>query len=699
MNMKHFISFLIIMLSAMTLQAQDLADSLKHRPKIAVVLAGGGAKGVAHIAALKAIEEAGIPVDMVVGTSIGSIVGGLYCTGYSPDTMRQIIASTDWIKMITDNPDFDNNSLSSKLADESYVLRFAIDTNRIKSGTGLGGVIHGTNVLRFFRKLTRFLPDSLDFNDMPIPFACVGTNALTGERTVFTNGNVPMAMRASMAIPTVFTPVRIDSAVYVDGGVCDNFPVDVAREMGADIVIGVDLKVRITEDELYNSAIDLLMNCVDLISQETYRHNIENSDIYIPIDVTGYNAASFMPEALDTLMCRGDRYVALKKPALDSLRQTLALDEEPIRIRIGEYTFARSQDEAMSWKLNEEQSKRRSLYKANDGSLNSSISIGGRFDNVEFATLQIRTNMVLSKDKAALLILQGRFGERLESKVDISRRTVGTQRAGLSYKFERQDISLNNQGRKITDYGLTQNKFNLYFTQEWHHIKYTFGMNYSMYHYSDVLHDADYFTKVKSHTTERFFTYYLKGEVNTLDRQYFPASGHKMEFNADLITDNLLTYQDKSIFPIFSGSLMGAYSLSPNFCLQPHAYLRILVTEDIDEPMVLMNIGGGMFDGQHFRQQYAMAGLSKMELFKEDGLAIAGLTAQYSPFKNHYITLTGDVCSHTNHIHTSLKKESLNMGFDLGYSVRTAVGPVGAKLYWNDLSKKAAFTINAGYYF
>lgn len=673
--------------------------SMTSRPKIAVVLAGGGAKGVAHVAALKAIEEAGIPIDLVVGTSIGSIVGGMYCTGYSPDTMRTIIGQTDWIKMIADNPDFGNTTLSSKKADESFALRFSLDQNRLRSGTGRGGVIHGTNVIRFFRNLTRFLPDSLDFSDMPIPFACVGTNAVSGERKVFTSGNVAMAMRASMAIPTVFTPVTIDSAVYVDGGVCDNFPVDVAREMGADIVIGVDLKVQIADGQLTNSAIDLLMNCVDLYSQERYKQNVANADIYIPIDVTGYSAASFGPEALDTLMCRGDHYASLKKHSLDSLRQTLHLDEEPYRIRVGEYSFARSIESTTSWNPKEEQETRRSLYLANDGSMSSSVAIGGRFDNQEFATLLFRTNIVLSKQRASLLVLQARLGTRLEGKVDYSQRTFGTQRFGLSYKYQQYDIGLNSGGRKVIDLDMRHNKFNLYFTQEWHNIKYTFGLNFNDFRYDDVLLGYDYAARNMEIKSEKFFSYYIKSEVNTFDYQYFPSRGHLVEVSADLVTDNLIAYQDKRMLPIFSAKLKGSYSISERLNLQPHLFARIMMTKDIDEPLSLMNIIGGMFSEQHFIQQQTMAGLHKMELIREDGLGIVGITAQASAFKNHYIVLTTDVCTHANRLSSVLKAESLNWGVEASYNIRTAVGPVGIKAGWNDLNRRFNVTLNAGFYF
>lgn len=693
--MKRLLSTILILLTTLQFTIQAVAEN--ERPKIAVVLAGGGAKGIAHIPVLKAIEDAGIPVDMVVGTSIGSIVGGLYCTGYSPDTMRQIVRSTDWIKLITDNPDFGQASLSSKKADESYLLRFSFDANRLRSKTGRGGMIYGTNVERFFKQLTRFLPDTLDFGDMPIPFACVGTNAVTGECKVFDYGNVPRAMRASMAIPTVFTPVTIDSVVYVDGGVCDNFPVDIARQMGADIIIGVDLKVQTTEQQLTNSAIDLLMNCIDLYSMEKYTRNVADADIYIPIDVTGYSAASFGAAALDSLLCRGEYYASLKKSALDSLRTSLSLTDEPVRIRIGDYSFAKSHANT-SWSSSEEEvATRNSLYEVNNGSMKSSINVAGRFDNVEHASLLAKANMVLSPRKAALLVLQARLGERLQAKVDISRQTFGTQRMGLSYKFQKHNIDMYHQGEKAINLKMLQNKFNYYFTQDWHNIKYSFGLNYNIFNYSDAIIDPNY--RDKPFTTERFFTYYLTGEINTLDYQYYAAKGHRIELRADFITDNLISYKDKAIFPIFSINMQNSFALSERFSMSPHLFARVMISQGAEKPLALMNMSGGLFSEQHFLQQYGMAGVSNMELISEDGFGLVGITGQFNSFKNHYIRVTADVCTHTNHIQDALDSDNINWGINASYNIRTAFGPLSAKAYWNDINKSFDLLLSAGYYF
>ncbi len=697
----------IVMLVAYLLGNTCLAQELKlpaihkkDRPTVAVVLAGGGAKGVAHIPALKAIEEAGLPVDLVVGTSIGSIVGALYCTGYSPDSMTQIIKGTDWIKLITDNPDYRlDKTLSGKKDDESYILRYLLDPSRRGSSTRLGGILGGANVLEFFKELTRFLPDSLNFYDMPIPFACVGTGALDGGKKVFTHGNLPTCMRASMAIPTVFTPVTIDSIVYVDGGVCDNYPVDVARAMGADIIIGIDLKVSQDDSQITNSAIDILMNCVDFYSREQYRSNLEDTDIYIPIDVTGYSAASFGATALDTLLLRGEHYVSLKKNSLDSLATALNLKESPDRIRIGEYTFANANTNS-SW--SNESSL--SLYKANGGSLNSSFNLGYRFDNSEFASLKVRFNLVLSQKYAALMKLQARLGERFDVGTDFSIKTFGKQRFGLDYKFQRHDLKYLYNTKRSVDTEMRHNRFNIYFNQEWRSILCSFGVMYHNYHYRDILVDSqfrDYLPYSETNKyTEKHFSYYFTGEINSLDSQTFPTHGQQMVLWVDLITDNLATYKDKTMLPILSFKWFAALPLSSKFVLQPHIFTRALFKEEsADKPLALFNFAGGFMNAMDFYHQNTMAGLYSLEVIREDGMGVAGLTAQYEMFKNQYLKVSGDLMSHTNNIKYAFNNESLNWGVEASYNYKTPFGPISATFYWNDLSEQFKIFFSAGYFF
>ena len=214
-----------------------------------VVLGGGGAKGASHIGALKYIEEMGIPIDYVAGTSMGSIIGGLYAMGYSPDELTRLISNMNWSEYIGNKIDRSSMSQetrernSTTLVNVSFNLNtlFDNDPNTKFINSLPSAYVNNSSLINLFNDLCIGYQEDMDFNDLPIPFACVATNIVTGEEVVFRNGNVPTAMRASMAIPGVFSPVSIGDMVLVDGGLVNNFPADVLKEMGADIIIGVEV--------------------------------------------------------------------------------------------------------------------------------------------------------------------------------------------------------------------------------------------------------------------------------------------------------------------------------------------------------------------------------------------------------------------------------------------------------------------------
>ena len=190
---------IVAVLMAGTANAQLDSTTVK-RKKVGVVLSGGGAKGMAHIGVLKVLEKAGIPVDIVTGTSIGSIVGGLYAIGYNSHSLDSMVRKQDWTYVITDKEDLRNQSLLDRKKQNTYLFNTGLTFG--KSDSGAGGLIRGKNLAELFQKLFVGYTDSLDFNkDLKIPFACVATNIMDNSEVVFHSGRLPQAIRASMSIP------------------------------------------------------------------------------------------------------------------------------------------------------------------------------------------------------------------------------------------------------------------------------------------------------------------------------------------------------------------------------------------------------------------------------------------------------------------------------------------------------------------
>jgi len=231
------------------LKKKKLESMQVGRPTIGLALSGGGAKGFAHIGVLKVLEEEGIPVDYISGTSMGSIVGGLYSMGYSAEELEKIVLDIDWDSLFDDTLDRKNTPMEQKLLNERYFASIAFRDGRIEIPSGL---LNGYKTYRELKKLTWDAEKISKFKDLPIPFVAVATNLTTGNAVKFEEGDLAQVMSASMAIPSIFSPVRIGDDLYVDGMMSRNFPVQDVKELGAEIVIGVDVGTELDKDKQYN---------------------------------------------------------------------------------------------------------------------------------------------------------------------------------------------------------------------------------------------------------------------------------------------------------------------------------------------------------------------------------------------------------------------------------------------------------------
>jgi NTE family protein len=303
-----------MLLAGVAKATEQFGDTIRPpRPKVGVALGGGGAKGAAHIGVLKYIEEMGIPIDYVAGTSMGSIIGGLYAVGYSPDELAVLIANMNWSAYVGNS--INRSAMSPEMRQRNSTMfmniPFSLEgllKNKSKSISSYlpSAYVNNTALINLFNDLCIGYQEDINFNELPIPFACVATDIATGKEVVIRHGSVPTAMRASMAIPGVFSPVMMDGKVLVDGGLVNNFPADVLRNMGADIIIGVEVsdKLESNLDEvpsLPNVFNYLITNAVSSKREE----NKKLCTLYLDPDITGYGTLSFTPDAIDTLVRRG----------------------------------------------------------------------------------------------------------------------------------------------------------------------------------------------------------------------------------------------------------------------------------------------------------------------------------------------------------------------------------------------------------
>lgn len=270
------------------IQAQQLEDTSK--PKVGLVLSGGGAKGFAHIGVLKIIDSLGIKIDHVAGTSMGAIVGSLYASGYTGKQLDSIFRSLDFDKVINDNLPRSAKTFYERDNTEKYAIALPFNKFKLKLPSALS---RGQNVFNLLSKLTLHVSEVNDFDELPIPFFCVATNIETGEEVILDSGNLPLCITASGAFPSLFQPVNIDGALLVDGGVVNNYPIEELRAKGMDIIIGVDVQDGLASREEMTSAPDVLLQINNFRTINDMKVKSKLTDIYIKPDIKDFSVVSF----------------------------------------------------------------------------------------------------------------------------------------------------------------------------------------------------------------------------------------------------------------------------------------------------------------------------------------------------------------------------------------------------------------------
>ncbi|MGL2962471.1 patatin-like phospholipase family protein [Flavobacterium sp. RSB2_4_14] len=282
---------LLVFISLLFLQVATAQDTIKKtRPKIGLVLSGGGAKGFAHIGVLKVLEEAGVKIDFIGGTSMGAVVGGLYASGYSATQIDSIFYNTDFDELLQDYIPRSSKSFYEKKNNEMYAVSLPFHKFKIGIPIALSKGMYNYSLLS---KLTHKVRHVRDFNKLPIPFVCIATDIEKGEEVILNSGYLAQAMLASSAFPSLFSPVEIDGKLLVDGGVINNYPVEELRKMGADIIIGVDVQDNLKDRTALKDATRILVQITNLDMIKKMEEKIKITDIYIKPDVADFGVISF----------------------------------------------------------------------------------------------------------------------------------------------------------------------------------------------------------------------------------------------------------------------------------------------------------------------------------------------------------------------------------------------------------------------
>lgn len=331
--MKKFSKFILILLSLSLVLSPLAADEplspenpgkapkVSGRPSVALVLSGGGALGFAEIPIIALLEELDIPVDMILGTSIGSIFGGLYAAGYTPDEILKEVSTIDWSTLFADTNHKPYESTFEEHSTYGNAISLKMGTNlKPRLGTGIS---NGQNAYAVLRRLSAKYPSNTDFDDFPIPFRAIATDMMTGNTDILHSGDIAEAIRASMSIPGVFQPWKIDDKYYVDGGVKDNLAIDIAKKMDFDIIIAIELRSPFSDNiSTYESNPGVaLLNMLAWSQIDSTREKYELADIVIHPELKGYNLLSFTKA--DEIYAIGEEAAVKYRPYLMELRKKI----------------------------------------------------------------------------------------------------------------------------------------------------------------------------------------------------------------------------------------------------------------------------------------------------------------------------------------------------------------------------------------
>ena len=714
----------------------------KERKKVAVVLSGGGAKGMAHIGVLKVLEKAGIPVDIVTGTSMGSIIGGLYAIGYNAHALDSMVRVQDWRHVITDREDLRRQSLNDRKKQNTYFFSTGLTIG--KQSPQAGGFIKGKNLAELFQQLCTGYTDSIDFSrDLRIPFACVATNIIDNSEVVFHSGRLPQAMRASMAIPAAFSPVRIGDKVLVDGGLKNNYPADVARQMGADIIIGVTVQGAPKVAEDMGGTMSILSQIIDVNCKNKLDENLAITDLHLQVNTKGYGSASFSHAAIDTLIRRGEELAMAHWDDIMALKRRIGVSDDyrpvvlqPLRpqvmtekLHVTGYSFENmtplderflrrkfhlNRVDSIDAQMEQElttcmrvdlfyQTAECRLVPQGDGvrviltaGNRKTVQLHGavRYDIEEAVALQIGLDIPLPTSVPVNTDITLRLGKRLMARGEVTIHPRSFTRPSLSYTFWRNDVDLYMDGD--LDYNIRYNQMQAEFMPinfTLSRFNLTMGLRWDYMHYRSKLGSEEALQVTLEN--EHFFSYRARAEYNSEDNWNFPTRGARFKAEYAYLTDNMAKLDGEIGMSEVSGNWRRSFTIGNGFTLQPLVYGRLLFGSVM--PPVLGNAIGGDWFSHYVQQQMPFAGIGNIEYVDHQFVAVQ-LQAQQRLGTNNYILLRLAGAQHADKVKNLLNRRTL-LGAQAAYYYNTMFGPVGATVGYSNRTKKPYFYLNLGYEF
>jgi NTE family protein len=731
---------LLAILFSQKLYSQDTVRVKKiHRPKVGLVLSGGGAKGFAYIGLLKTIQDAGLNIDYIGGSSIGSIMGGLYAVGYHPDTIAKIIRSQNWMNLLQDNIDRKYIAYEEKEFGEQTIIRLPIRNKKLRIGSAM---YSGQEISLLLNHYFSPVYKTTDFSKFKTPFLCIGTDILAGKEVVLDHGYVPRAARASMAIPGFFTPVNYQGHLLVDGGVVNNYPAREVRRMGAEIIIGGDLQSDPMKDpDQINSIGTILEQITSFPRTEANRIGDSLTDIKVKLqmqygilDFTKYdsiiafgerisrsyypqlkaladslNAIEYVPVKrydtrpldsfeIDTTIIRGEnsmpkKYFASLFPKMGHTRIAVAELEKSIRLMNGSGFF-----EDVTYEFEQQGNKTNLIINARQGGPGA-LSAGLHFDsdyNVDLI-LNGEFHNLLGRNSKLLANLNIGIYPRL--RVTYLKGVGGQASFGLStdfyyFRFDSYDKDLKTNQISFTNY-----KSSLYFQYAFRNmIVLKAGVDYEYFKFSQEIH-VDSTLDSFDHFTG-YGTLFFSLNADTRDRPYFAHRGVLATFRGEYVAP-LSKNWSRELFSnagIFYLKYDHFIPLSRRFVVAPGVFGGMTLWDDNLPALQHIFAFGGNCYHNYIDQYVPFTGLRFFQRFGVFSLA-GRMKAQYNIFEKLYLTLQADAGANEMSVDDLFASRNFLVGYGLTASYDSFIGPVGISVMGSNLNPGALFFLNIGYGF
>lgn len=733
--MKKHLLFLSLLMVIQVSFGQE-----QSRPKIGLVLSGGGAKGLAHIGVLKVIDSLGIKVDYISGTSMGAVVGGLYASGYSAHQLDSIFSAIDVDALLQDYTPRESKSFYEKRNDEIYALTLPFNNFRLGLPSGLSKGLYNFNLIS---RLTKHVSHVRDFDELPIPFLCVATDVETGEQILLDSGVLAQSIIASGAIPTLYNPVEINGRLFIDGGVVNNYPVEELKSRGVDFIIGVDVQDGLKNREQLKDVTAVLsqINNFSMIEKMDGKRSLTN--IYIKPDVKGYSVVSFDngSEIIKKGTEKAMTYINQLLPLVENNKRQVSKVFHKDSIYIGEITFNKLENYTRAYILGK--LKIRNNTKISHAQLEKGISTLNATQNFSAITYSLektqkgeRLTLNLSENRNNTFLKFGLHYDDLYKSgvlVNYTHKKIITKNDVVSL-----DVILGDNFRYNFDYYIDNgfywsfgfnsklNSFNRNISTDFENgmILTNLGINSVNIDFTDVTNQAYVQTifaqkfsfgaglefkylKIESQTLQNTTPVFDKSDYlsafgylkyDSFDQKYFPKKGWSFygEMKSFLYSSDYTRQFER--FSIAKAEAGIVFEPLKKLTIRSQSEVGFAIGERTISFFDFVLGGYGFVPANNFKPFFGYDFLS----LAGDSYAKQTATIDYVLYKKHHVNFTGNFANVGNRIfeHTEgwLKKPNYT-GYAIGYGMESIIGPLEIKHSWSPETGNHFTWFSVGFWF